>query len=152
MKLEGTFFVARPRSDVWEVLNDPDVLRDAIPGCSALEATDNGYDATASLKVGPVKAKFSGTVKIIESKAPEVLCLSGEGNGGIAGFAKGEARIELSETDDGTEVSYVAEVLVGGKLAQIGNRLIASTSRKLAEQFFARLNEMMSGEPTKEVS
>ncbi|EAQ13605.1 hypothetical protein BD830_103480 [Maritimibacter alkaliphilus HTCC2654] len=152
MKLEGTFTVDRPRDEVWQVLNDAEVLRDAIPGCTALEPTDDGYEATVQLKVGPVKAKFSGTVTIKEATAPDLLVLAGEGNGGVAGFAKGEARVVLLDAPGGTEVAYEAEVSIGGKLAQLGSRLIASTSRKLADHFFTRLNEIMSGEQQREAS
>ena len=144
MNLEGAFVVARPADEVWAALNDPAVLARAIPGCETLTSTDAGYDATIVLKVGPVKARFSGQVTIAEARAPERLVLSGEGSGGVAGFARGEAGVDLLPVAGGTEVRYTAEVAIGGKLAQLGNRLIASTARKLAEQFFDTLNATLS--------
>lgn len=144
MELLGTFTVERPRDEVWAALNDPEVLRDAIPGCEALVADGDGYQATVALKIGPVKARFSGRVAIEEAVAGERLVLSGEGNGGVAGFAKGAATVTLADTHAGTEVNYVSNVAVGGKFAQLGSRLISSTSRKLAEQFFDRLNQTLS--------
>jgi uncharacterized protein len=146
MNLEGAFVVARPAAEVWAALNDPAVLAGAIPGCESLTATATGYDATIQLKVGPVKARFSGQVKIAAARAPERLVLTGEGSGGVAGFARGEAGVDLRAVEGGTEVRYTAEVAIGGKLAQLGNRLIASTARKLAEQFFATLNATLSTE------
>ena len=150
MELQGTFTVARPRGQVWAALNDPDVLRGAIPGCETLVLNGNGYDAKVALKIGPVKAHFSGRITIVETVAEVSLVLAGEGNGGVAGFAKGGATVILADCDEGTEVSYLAEVAIGGKLAQLGSRLIASTSRKLAGEFFERLNETLSqiAEPT----
>lgn len=144
MNLEGAFVVARPAAEVWAALHDPAVLARAIPGCETLTATETGYDAVIVLKVGPVKARFSGQVTIAEARAPERLVLSGEGSGGVAGFARGEAAVDLRPVEGGTEVCYTAEVAIGGKLAQLGNRLIASTARKLAEQFFDTLNVHLS--------
>lgn len=150
MELQGTFTVARPRSQVWAALNDPDVLRGAIPGCDTLVLTGNGYDARVALKIGPVKAHFSGRITIAETVPEDRLVLTGEGNGGVAGFAKGGATVTLADLGEGTEVTYLAEVAIGGKLAQLGSRLIESTSRKLAAEFFDRLNETLSriAEPT----
>lgn len=150
MKLEGAFVVARPDHEVWAALNDPAVLARAIPGCETLTATEQGYEATILLKVGPVKARFSGQVTLAEVAAPRLLRLLGEGSGGVAGFARGEARVDLVPVGQGTEVRYTAEVGIGGKLAQLGTRLIASTSRKLAEQFFASLDAQLSA-PSEEV-
>lgn len=147
MKLEGSFTVDRPATEVWAALNDPAVLGAAIPGCERIEQTADGYDAAVALKIGPVKARFSGHVTIAEALAPERLVLTGEGSGGVAGFARGSATVDLIPAPGGTEVSYEAEVTIGGKLAQIGTRLIASTSRKLAEQFFASLNAQLSTSP-----
>lgn len=144
MKLEGSFVVTCPPAKVWLAINDPDVLAQAIPGCDRLVPDTNGYDATVVMKVGPVKARFSGRVTITEALAPERLVLAGEGSGGVAGFAKGEARVNLTPVPEGTEVAYAAEVAVGGKLAQIGSRLIASTARKLAQQFFESLNRQLA--------
>lgn len=150
MILEGSFTVARPPNEVWAALNDPSVLAAAIPGCETLVRNETGYEATVVLKFGPVKARFSGQVTVAEAVAPERLVLTGEGSGGVAGFARGSATVLLHPQPSGTAVDYTAEVSVGGKLAQIGNRLIASTARKLAEQFFASLNEHLSA--TREVA
>lgn len=147
MNLEGSFTVDCPVSEVWAALHDPAVLGEAIPGCERLEQTEGGYDATVALKIGPVKARFSGQVTITEAQAPERLVLTGEGSGGVAGFARGSATVLITPVPDGAEVSYAAEVVIGGKLAQIGTRLIASSSRKLAEQFFASLNAQLSSSP-----
>ena len=144
MELTGAFNVGRPRDEVWAALNDAATLRDVIPGCKTLEAEGNGYDATVQLKIGPVKARFSGRVTIAEAVPGEKLVLTGEGNGGVAGFAKGGATVLLADTGQGTEVTYTAEVAIRGKLAQLGSRLVASTSKKLATQFFDRLNEILT--------
>ncbi len=150
MILEGSFTVARSAADVWAAINDAAVLGAAISGCESLTRTATGYDATVVLKIGPVKARFAGRVTIADAVEPERLVLTGEGSGGVAGFAKGGATVLLRCVPGGTDVSYSAEVAVGGKLAQIGNRLIASTARKLAEQFFESLNDQLSA--TREVA
>lgn len=142
MNLEGNFFVPRPRAEVWGLINDPEVLRQAIPGCQTLEAVDEGYTATVTVAIGPVKAKFSGRVQLLDIQAPESYRIAGEGNGGIAGFAKGGANVQLEEQDGGTVVHYTVDANVGGKLAQLGGRLIESTSRKLSQQFFDRISEI----------
>lgn len=142
MKLEGSFVVARPIREVWLILNDPEVLRKAIPGCEELVPTAFGYTARAAVSIGPVKARFSGDVRIEERIENRSLKLVGEGSGGVAGFIKGEAIVVLSEHPHGCEVDYSSEIGIGGKLAQLGSRLIASTSRKLAEQFFSKINEI----------
>jgi len=125
------------RELVWKMLNDPDVLRDCIPGCESLEATEpNVLTATVQLKVGPIKAKFSGVVEMADLDPPSSYSLSGEGKGGIAGFAKGRADVALLEHEEGTLMKYDVNVQIGGKLAQLGSRMIDSTSRKLSGQFF----------------
>lgn len=143
MELTGAFTVERPKDEVWAALNDADTLRGAIPGCQTLIAQGDGYDATVQLKFGPVKARFSGRVTIAEAVCAQKLVLAGEGNGGVAGFAKGGATVLLADKGMGTVVSYTADVAIGGKLAQLGSRLVASTSKKLATQFFDRLNEIL---------
>ncbi|MGE6738983.1 CoxG family protein [Allorhizobium pseudoryzae] len=142
MNIEGRFFVPRSRAEVWALINDPDVLREAIPGCQTLEAVDEGYTATVTVAIGPVKAKFSGRVQLLDVQEPESYRITGEGNGGIAGFAKGGANVRLEEQDDGTVVHYTVDASVGGKLAQLGGRLIESTSRKLSQQFFDRISHI----------
>ncbi|BCH21492.1 CoxG family protein [Mesorhizobium sp. L-8-3] len=142
MKLEGSFVVTRPAREVWLILNDPEVLRKAIPGCEELVPTPSGYTARAAVAIGPIKARFSGDVRIEDRIANRSLKLVGDGSGGIAGFVNGEAVVMLSDHPHGCEVNYSSEVKIGGKLAQLGSRLIASTSRKLAEQFFSKINEI----------
>lgn len=137
MQLSEEHILSAPRKDVWAALHDPEVLRECIPGCTELEAGDDGtFHASVTTKIGPVKATFKGTVTMSEEQPPESFLLSGEGKGGVAGFAKGHARIHLDEHPEGTLLRYEVEVKLGGKLAQLGSRLIASTSRKLSAQFF----------------
>lgn len=137
MEMQGEYKIPAPREVVWEALNDPDVLSACIPGCKSLEKTgDNGFAATVQAKVGPVKATFKGEVSLSDIDAPNGYRISGEGKGGAAGFAKGGATVSLLEDGDGTILSYTVDANVGGKLAQIGSRLIDSTSKKLAGEFF----------------
>ena len=138
MKLQGEERIEAPRERVWEALNDPDVLEKCIPGCETLEqqsATD--MTATVALKIGPVKASFDGKVQIKNMDPPNGYRLEGEGKGGVAGFAKGGADVSLADDGDATVLSYDVDAQVGGKLAQLGGRLIDSTAKKLAKQFFA---------------
>lgn len=137
MEMQGEYKIPASRDVVWEALNDPDVLSACIPGCKSLERTgDNGYAATVQAKVGPVKATFKGEVTLSDIDPPNGYRISGEGKGGAAGFAKGGATVTLTEDGDGTLLSYTVDANVGGKLAQIGSRLIDSTSKKLAGEFF----------------
>ncbi len=138
MDLKGEYRLPAPREKVWAALNDPDVLRACIPGCQKLEMTgDNEMEATVTAKVGPVKATFNGQVRLENINAPESYSIVGEGKGGIAGFAKGGADVLLKdEGPDTTTLSYDVKAQVGGKLAQMGGRLIDSTAKKLAGQFF----------------
>lgn len=147
MEMMGKEEIAAPREKVWEALNDPDVLRQCIPGCQELEKTsDNEMTATVKVKVGPVSANFKGHVTLDNIVAPKSYTIVGEGKGGIAGFAKGGADVKLEEEGDITILNYEVTAQVGGKLAQMGSRLIDSTSKKLASQFFANLNEVITGE------
>ena len=150
MELTGERRIAAPRETVWRALNDPEVLLAAIPGCQALEKTgDNAFSATVQARVGPVKATFAGSVELSEIKEPEGYRISGEGVGGAAGFARGGARVRLAEDgDDGeaTLLSYEVDAQVGGKLAQIGSRLVQGAARKLAGQFFDRFAEAVEGD------
>jgi uncharacterized protein len=137
MQLSEDHILPAPRDDVWAALHDPDVLRDCIPGCTELVAEgDDTLHASVTTKIGPVKATFKGTVTFSEERPPESFVLGGESKGGVAGFAKGQAHIFLDEHPAGTLLRYEVEVKLGGKLAQLGSRLIASTSRKLSAQFF----------------
>ena len=139
MELSGTRTILLPRESVWEALNDPEVLRACIPGCQELSGSpDEGFEAKVTQKVGPVNATFKGSVRLSDIVEPKSYTISGEGKGGAAGFAKGSAAVKLTEVEEGTELSYEVEARVGGKLAQIGSRLIAATARKLANEFFDR--------------
>ena len=139
MDLAEEVVIEAPRDDVYARLNDVDVLRKCIPGCEELERNDDGdLEARVTLKIGPVKARFTGVVHLDPSGAPEHFTLSGQGNGGAAGFAKGGADVTLTEEEPGTTVlAYTAHVEIGGKLAQLGSRLVASTAKKLSAKFFA---------------
>ena len=142
MDMSGEYVIAASRQKVWEALNDPQVLRQCIPGCEALEMTSpTQMTATVVTKIGPVKAKFNGSVELQNIDAPNSYTIAGEGKGGIAGFAKGGADVRLEDVPEGTRLSYVARAQVGGKLAQLGSRLIDSTSKKLADQFFSNFAE-----------
>lgn len=139
MIIKGEKEMTAARATVWQALNDPEVLRRCIPGCTMLEQVGpNQLAATVSLAIGPVKAKFSGTVRLEDLVPPASYRIEGEGQGGIAGFAKGSAAVRLLETVNGTRLEYEADSAVGGKIAQLGSRLIESTARKLSDQFFTR--------------
>ena len=140
MDLKGEYRIAAPREQVWAMINDAAVLAECIPGCESLEGSpDTGFAARVTTKVGPIKATFTGDVKLSNVNAPESLTISGEGKGGVAGFAKGGADVQLVEDGEGTVLTYVARAQVGGKMAQLGARLIDSTAKKLADEFFAKL-------------
>ncbi|MCO5732651.1 carbon monoxide dehydrogenase subunit G [Rhizobium sp. SSA_523] len=152
MEIKGEERIAAPRRVVWEALNDPVILQQCIPGCQSLEQrSPTELAATVKLKIGPVSASFQGEVTLSDINPPQSYRISGEGKGGIAGFAKGFADVVLTEEGEQTLLSYSADAQVGGKLAQLGSRLIGSTSQKLAQQFFANFNEALSqpegGEP-----
>jgi len=152
MEMKGEQRIPASREQVWAALNDAEVLRGSIPGCESLEATgENGFEATVTVKVGPVKAKFSGAVTLSDIDPPNGYTITGEGKGGVAGFASGGADIHLAEDGDATILTYTANARVGGKLAQLGSRLIDSTARKLADQFFAKFAEIAGGKPQTEV-
>jgi len=147
MDMTGQQTIPAPRETVWEALNDPDVLKECIPGCEEIERTgDNGFTAKVSAKVGPVKAKFSGAVELQNLNPPVSYTIAGEGKGGAAGFAKGSADVKLEEVEDGaaTLLTYDVKANVGGKLAQIGGRLIDSTAKKYANDFFEKFTEIAS--------
>jgi uncharacterized protein len=146
MELQDEVRIAASRDKVYAALNDPAILQACIPGCEEFVTTGpNAYAARVVLKIGPVKAKFSGKVKLKLTKPPSKFSLSGEGEGGIAGFAKGGADVELIEDGGETILRYSAKADVGGKLAALGSRLIVSTSQKLAGAFFNNFAEKVSG-------
>ncbi len=145
MDMSGRELIAAPREKVYAALNDPEVLKAAIPGCETIEAlSDTEMTATVVTKIGPVKAKFQGAVSLSDLDPPRGYTISGEGKGGTAGFAKGGATVRLEEEASGTVLHYEVKADVGGKLAQLGSRLIDSTARKLAGDFFTRFGELVS--------
>lgn len=146
MEIEDEIFINAPRDVVFKSLNDPDILKQCIPGCEELiKISDTELTAKVVLKVGPVKAKFSGDVELNNDGAPDSFSLTGSGNGGVAGFAKGGADVQLIEQDGGTLLKYVAKADIGGKLAQLGSRLVVSTSKKLSKNFFEEFDKAVTG-------
>lgn len=140
MDLKDEIVINAPRDVVYAALNDAEVLRACIPGCEELEKhSDTELEAKVVLKIGPVKAKFKGDVTLSPDNPPERFSLKGEGNGGAAGFAKGGADVVLEEHEDGTLLRYDAHADIGGKLAQLGSRLVQGTAKKLAGKFFSNL-------------
>ncbi len=153
MQLKGEYQIAAPRERVWAMLNDADVLRACIPGCESLEADGpEAFKAKVTTKIGPVKATFNGAVTLSNMNPPASYTITGEGKGGVAGFAKGGADIDLAEDGDATILTYTADAQVGGKLAQLGGRLIESTARKMADQFFGKFVKMAGGDVAEPVS
>ena len=145
MEMNSQQHIAAPRDRVWAALNDPEVIRNCIPGCESLERLDGDeLAATVVLKVGPVKASFKGKVRFENMVAPISMTLVGEGSGGIAGHARGSADVTLTEEDGGTLLTYVIDAQVGGKIAQLGARLIQSTSQKLAGEFFSKFEKQVA--------
>src|SRR5215472_9993714 len=145
MDMTGEYRIAAPRQKVWDGLNDPEILKQAIPGCESItKHSDTEMSATVRAKVGPVSARFGGKVTISDRDPPNSYKISGEGTGGPAGFAKGGATVKLADDGDGTKLSYVVEANVGGKLAQIGSRLIDATARQMAENFFSKFAEVVA--------
>lgn len=138
MDMSGTQRIEAPREVVWEALNDPEVLKRCIPGCQSMERTgENGFKAVAVLKIGPVKATFSGTVTLSDMDPPNGYVITGEGNGGVAGMAKGGATVRLTEESETvTVLAYDVKSQISGKIAQLGSRLIDATAKKLAGEFF----------------
>ena len=145
MHMSDTREIKAPREVVWAAILDPEVLKQCVPGCTEMTGSpEEGFEATVVQKVGPVKATFKGQVALSNRNEPESLTLSGEGKGGAAGFAKGGADVTLTDKGDGiTELHYEVEAKVGGKLAQLGSRLIQSTAKKLAAKFFKSFSEEM---------
>lgn len=146
MDMSGQYKITAPREKVWKALNDPKVLKICIPGCEEIvKRSDTEMDAVATVALGPVKAKFRGRVTLSDLNEPESYTLSGEGQGGAAGFAKGEAKVKLTQDGDGTILDYVVKANIGGKLAQLGQRLIDGAAKKMADDFFARFAVEASG-------
>ena len=137
MTMTGEVQLPASRETVWAMLLEPAVLKRCIPGCESLdESSNNEFRAVATIKIGPVKARWKGNVRFSDLDPPNSYRISGEGDGGVAGFAKGGAKVSLSDKDGGTLLSYDVEAQIGGKLAQLGQRLINSAAKKTADDFF----------------
>jgi len=145
MEFTGRYSIPAPRQEVWDALNDPAVLKACVPGCQSLTRTDDHrFDAVATLRIGPVKANFKAIIRQTELEPPRRCVLKGEGQGGVAGFARGDAEVTLAEEGDATVLSYVARGSIGGKLAQVGQRLIDSAAKQIADDFFGRFAAQVS--------
>lgn len=146
MKMSAEREIAAEPSVVWAALLDRDVLKDSVPGCTEMSGSAaDGFEATVVQKVGPVKATFKGVVTLSDIVEGQSLTLTGEGKGGAAGFAKGGATVQLAPNGDGTRLSYDVEAKVGGKLAQLGSRIIDGFSKKMADQFFQQFQNIVEG-------
>lgn len=145
MEITGEQHIPLPQQRVWEALNDPEILKACIPGCEKIEkVSENDYKIVMTAAVGPVKAKFNGKLHLADLNPPDSYSLAFEGSGGAAGFGKGNANVTLSPEDNGTKLSYSAKANVGGKLAQIGSRLIDGVAHKMANDFFKRFNNTVA--------
>ncbi len=142
MDISGEFTIPARRERVWEALNDPEMLKKCIPGCETLEQTsEHAFDAKMAAKIGPVKAKFDTAIELSNVNPPESYTISGQGKGGPAGFGKGSADVTLEDLGAETVLRYSAALQVGGKLAQIGSRLVGGTAKKIANDFFSKFSE-----------
>jgi uncharacterized protein len=142
VRLTGEQLIPLPQAEVWRALNDPAVLKTCIPGCDSLERLDDAsYRIVLTASIGPVRARFSGKLMLLDVNPPSSYLLVFEGSGGAAGFGKGSAQVDLSAQGSATKLVYSAKANVGGKLAQIGSRLVDSVSRKMADEFFDRLKQ-----------
>lgn len=146
MEMTGERRIPAPREKVWNALNDPEVLRTAIPGCQSLEKlSDNEMKATAAVRIGPIAARFTGLVHLSDLDPPNSYRISGEGQGGVAGFAKGGAEVNLADDGDFTLLRYAVNAQVGGKIAQLGGRLIDASAKQMADNFFDRFSAEVAG-------
>ena len=144
MDMTGEYRIPAPRERVWAALNDPEILKQAIPGCETLnKVSDTELEAQVRAKIGPVSAKFAGKVTLGDLNPPESYRSSGEGKGGAAGFAKGGANVSLAEDGATTILRYTASADVGGKLAQIGSRLVQGSAKKMADDFFSKFAKIV---------
>jgi len=148
MDMTGEQLIPLPQQRVWEALNDPEVLKACIPGCESIEkVSDTEYKVAMTAAVGPVKARFAGKLLLGDLNPPRSYSLAFEGSGGAAGFGKGTAQVSLTPDGDSTRLTYKASATVGGKLAQVGSRLIDGVARKMADEFFARFNRTVAPQP-----
>ncbi|MEM1276098.1 MAG: carbon monoxide dehydrogenase subunit G [Pseudomonadota bacterium] len=145
MEMSGERQIAAPRAAVWDALNDPEILKACIPGCQEMTREGEGFAAVVKQKVGPVSATFKGAVTLSNVVAGESYTIAGEGKGGAAGFAKGGADVTLADNEGGTLLTYEAQAKVGGKIAQLGGRLIDGFAKKMADQFFDKFQETVGG-------
>ena len=146
MKLSGSYQINLEKQKVWEALNDAEILRKSIPGCEKfIKNSDTEFTATATNKIGPFNASFTGDILLKEIKAPNSYIIEGSGNSPV-GFASGEAKVKLEDSEGGTKLSYEVEANVGGKIAQIGSRLIDMTAKKMADIFFGKFSELLSAQ------
>lgn len=146
MEILGSQTIPATQEQVWDALNNPDVLKKCLPGCESVEQTSPDlFKVKITTAIGPLKAKFSGTLQVTEAKPPESCVLIFEGQGGAVGFGKGSSSVTLKTVPDGTELSYSAKAHVGGKLAQIGSRLIDSVAKKMSDDFFKAFNQELGG-------
>lgn len=145
--MTGEQVIALPQAKTWRALNDTTILKDCIPGCESIERlSDTEYALVMAARVGPVSARFKGKMTLEDADPPHTYTLVFEGQGGVAGFARGKADVRLVPDGDSTRLGYAVKAMVGGKLAQVGARLIDGVARKMAEQFFAAFNRRVSGE------
>jgi uncharacterized protein len=145
MDITGSYTIPAKRSAVWSALNDPNILKECIPGCETLSMlSETEFAATILAKIGPIKARFTGRVELSEIDPNNGYRIQGEGSGGVAGFAKGGARVHLQDAGDSTVLTYEIEAQIGGKLAQLGSRLITGVVRNLSEKFFTTLVSKIS--------
>ena len=145
MEMKGEQLVPASQQDTWAALNDPEILKACVPGCESIErVTDNEYAVLMTARVGPVAAKFKGKLTLSDLKPPQSYAIAFEGQGGVAGFGKGGAQVQLAPEADGTRLTYQVKANVGGKLAQIGSRLVDAAARKLADDFFTAFNEKVA--------
>jgi carbon monoxide dehydrogenase subunit G len=145
LEMSGEYVLPQSREKVYAALNDAEMLKKCIPGCEELvKESDNEFAAVVKLSVGPVSARFKGRVRLEDLDPPNGYRIAGEGEGGVAGFAKGGATVKLTEVPEGTKLTYNAEANVGGKIAQLGQRLLAGTSKKIADKFFANFTAALS--------
>ena len=146
MEMTGSQYIAAPPQAVWDGITDPEVLKDCIPGCSEMTGSaESGFEAVVTQKVGPVKATFRGAVSLSDVRPGEGCTLAGEGKGGPAGHARGSAKVTLTPEGDGTRLDYEVDAHVGGKLAQLGSRIIDGVAKKLADSFFQSFKARIEG-------
>lgn len=153
MEILGSQIIPADKQTVWNALNSPDVLKNCLPGCESVELTaPDQFKVAITTAIGPLKAKFKGTLQVTQANPPESCVLVFEGQGGAVGFGKGSSQVTLKTVENGTELSYNAQAHVGGKLAQIGSRLIDSVAKKMSDDFFKAFNRELSPPPSEVIS